>query len=802
MTGNRYPRTAKEKAAVGPDVKKFIQNMDKQGAQGGKSEEKTGKVNITGKQIATGALGVGLVAGAVAAARRQGTRDAVTTFLRNLGDKPRTKTYTRPNQGDITPPPVQQQTATPTGKPEQLSLLVGQSSPRPFRQQGPMPPEISVGSVSQDASENPFSEDQEEIVREDAQRKGLGQGFGPYKDRDPVSGYRYSDIKNKLQDIARGPNNEIPTISFIDDPDPVKSAPAPSQLVLNYKPPAPSGKPAPGTILGRDLSPAEKEKALSRAKLQEFAAERYGVDKSGVRAARYEIEKQKSQTNQPVISSQPSAENDEFYSRDELNTIGKIDKLVASIKTGARPQQPKAVATDVKNTALLQSADNKTPKVNKIIGEPTLKSKHDTKMAVHEETRVANTINEYKNEFDNTYGKVLNQITQGNVSGASDRDKRRAERLTNKVIAKNDTTGLVKRFHAAVKQDATIRTRISAEDASFAPQGGVVLDEDTNKAARSEDMGVKGDVLTRDMFKMRDVKNLETGTKTALGREIKGRGRLMDVNVTETPTRKDLVEGETADVPGAIVGPSTVDLSQRATGQNLQYTGKRPAGEPGPAGIKGVRKVVNPASQEVSRAGEAGTGIYGRQLGSYVGGAMSKEGEYSADAKGATYQGQGLPRKDVGGTFKDSEGKVRLLRNQPGAEQPLKPSDTVFKDEGLTSRERRGMGGLTNEQVIANIRTDRSGKLTKSSRAAREEMISRNPQGIPLARGGGVLGTGAPSDPGDKKTLGADFTQKANQALQDITRLPVDEQPAARQKLLNELRSERNLRKGISDVMD
>ena len=111
MTGNRYPRTAKEKAAVGPDVKKFVQNMDKQGAQGGKSEEKTGKVNITGKQIATGALGVGLVAGAVAAARRQGTRDAVTTFLRNLGDKPRTKTYTRPNQGDITPPPVQQQSS-------------------------------------------------------------------------------------------------------------------------------------------------------------------------------------------------------------------------------------------------------------------------------------------------------------------------------------------------------------------------------------------------------------------------------------------------------------------------------------------------------------------------------------------------------------------------------------------------------------------------------------------------------------------------------------------------------------------
>jgi hypothetical protein len=395
-------------------------------------------------------------------------------------------------------------------------------------------------------------------------------------------------------------------------------------------------------------------------------------------------------------------------------------------------------------------------------------------MAVHEETRVANTINEYKDKFDSTYGKVLNQITQGNVSGASDRDKRRAERLANKVLNKNNP-GLVRRFHGAVKQDAAIRTRLSAEDASFAADK--IFDEDRTQdysQAQTTGKGIQtattgkddgGAPLSRDMKEMRSVKNLETGTKTALGREIKGRARLMDVNVTETPTRKDLVEGETADVPGAIVGPSTVDLTKRATGQNLQYTGKRPAGEPGPAGTKGVRKVVNPPSKEASRAGEAGTGIYGRQLGSYIGSAMSKEGEYS---KGAA----------------------------------KKPTDVPFKNVGMTPREQRGMGGLTNEQVIANIRTDRSGKLTKSGRAAREEMISRNPQGIPLARGGGIIGRGAPSDPGDKKTLGADFTQKANQALQDITRLPVDEQPAARQKLLNELRSERNLRKGISDVMD
>ena len=402
MTGNRYPKTAREKAAVGPDVKKFVNNVAKQGAQGGKPEEKKEKVNITGKQIATGALGVGLVAGAVAAARRKGTRDAVTSFLSNLGDKPSTKTYTRPNQGDITPPPVQQQTSTATG----------------------------MGSLSEKA---------------------------------------YSSLQE--QQKVTPLSQETPAFAAFK--------------------PADNTKPAPGTILGKDLSPEEKQKALAQAKLQEFYAGKYGVDKSGVRSARYEIEKQTSQ-KEPVVVSQPSAENDEFYTRDELNTMGKIDKLVESIKTGNRPQQPRAVATDVKNTALLQSADNKTPKVTKIIGEPTLKSKHDTKMAVHEETRVANTINEYKGEFDNTYGKVLNQITQGNVSGANDRDKRRAERLTNKVLNKNNP-GLVRRFHGAVKQDVSMKTAVNPEDASRIAEsvinpttGTRQFDEETSKTIKRE----------------------------------------------------------------------------------------------------------------------------------------------------------------------------------------------------------------------------------------------------------------------------------------------------------------------------
>ena len=736
MTGNRYPKTAREKAAVGPDVKKFVDNVAKQGAQGGKSEEKKEKVNITGKQIATGALGVGLVAGAVAAARRKGTRDAVTSFLSNLGDKPSTKTYTRPNQGDITPPPVQQQSSvvsTPAPENVEYSSL-GSRLPGPLPNVSPATsvgyelkklPDFSRPTTPYVPGSDPKNEKTEQYIRSLAQRGAFTKSD---PERDTVSGIRLTDIQRK-------------TPAFSE-----------------FKP-ADNTKPAPGTILGKDLSPEEKQKALAQAKLQEFYAGKYGVDKSGVRSARYEIEKQTSQ-KEPVVASQPSTENDEFYTRDELNTMGKIDKLVESIKTGNRPQQPRAVATDVKNTARLQSADNKTPKVTKIIGEPTVKSKHDTKMEVHEATNINNTINEYKGEFDNTYGKVLNQITQGNVTGANDRDKRRAERLTNKVLNKNNP-GLVRRFHGAVKQDAAAATRISSEDASFVATR--IFDEDTGKAATTGEEN--GAPLSRDMRQLRDVKNLETGTKTAIGREIKGRARLMDVNVTETPTRKDLVEGETADVPGALVGPSTVDLSQRATGQNLQYTGKRPAGEPGPAGKKGVRKVIQPSSEDDSGSRQAGIGIYGRELGKYPSGAMTKEGEYT-----------------------------------PGASK--KPTEVPFKNVGMTARERRPFGDVSNEQVIEKVKRDRSGKLTKTGKQAVEEIDSRNPSIKVLAGGKAVLGTGMLSDPTDKKRLGADFTQQANQSLQDITRLPVDEQPAARKRLLEGLRAERNVRKGVSDVFD
>ena len=106
---------------------------------------------------------------------------------------------------------------------------------------------------------------------------------------------------------------------------------------------------------------------------------------------------------------------------------------------------------------------------------------------------------------------------------------------------------------------------------------------------------------------LKSVDNIETGQKTALDREIRGRARNLDQGELPEAELRSLgsIQGSTvneadiADVAGGIVGPSTIDLSKRATGQTLQYTGNRPANvqkipvvEDQPVIVK--RKVVNP----------------------------------------------------------------------------------------------------------------------------------------------------------------------------------------------------------------
>ena len=121
LTGNKYPSTPRERAQKGPEVQRFIQNLDKEGMLGGKQEEQKKKEKGLPEKLATGALIAGGIAAGVAAARDKRVQDVaqraasatktkIDDFLSNLG-KPRVIDIDVIDAGtDITPDPIQQQT--------------------------------------------------------------------------------------------------------------------------------------------------------------------------------------------------------------------------------------------------------------------------------------------------------------------------------------------------------------------------------------------------------------------------------------------------------------------------------------------------------------------------------------------------------------------------------------------------------------------------------------------------------------------------------------------------------------------
>ena len=120
LTGNKYPSTPRERAQKGPEVQRFIQNLDKEGMLGGKQEEQKKKEKGLPEKLATGALITGgIVAGVAAArdprvqnvARRAGsaTKDKIKDFLVNFSE-PRDVDVDIVNaSGDVTPNPREQQ---------------------------------------------------------------------------------------------------------------------------------------------------------------------------------------------------------------------------------------------------------------------------------------------------------------------------------------------------------------------------------------------------------------------------------------------------------------------------------------------------------------------------------------------------------------------------------------------------------------------------------------------------------------------------------------------------------------------
>ena len=659
----------------------------------------------------------------------------------------------------------------------------------------------------------------------------------------------------------------------------------------------------------KPTSAQEKEAAKKLEEFRQFKINEHSVSKTNVALIRQaQIESGNLKDPRNTVVSKPSAENDEFYTKDELNAMGGIDKIRAGLKNkvGVRTQKPNSVKTDVKNTALLANADNNVAKINKIIGDPTLKSEQDTEMLAAQKVRRERNIQNYRNEYNRIYDTFIDQFTGNDPSKITQRIEANAARLTNKTLnnPKNykQYGAITSAYKQAIREQVDEDTKLSGEDASFA--ASAIFDEDTGKAATaSKDDG--GGEIKRSMRNMRSVKNLETGQKTANNRSIRGRGRNLDQGELPQEQTRDVGEAsDIADVQGGLIGstlasgsglPAKGAGSQRTEAIDVPVIVRKKVVNANTGKVQtvsyvtrgtpiqteslplGVGKQTRAPRQQVRRQPEvnrpdivmtadgpkpgksdfvimgakrdetgklvggkkvpretlSGYSPYGKEVGKFISGAMDTEGEYSKEAAGFISQGVGQPLLDAGATFVDpKDKKTRFLRNQPGAPQPRKPSEPLFGDEqGVdTRREKSGLGTQSNEMLRSRIRTDRSGNLTRTSRDAKIELLRRgatiptvptrtNGQGAkstinftgastPLEAGqrgpASSLQDRPPiggSDPTDEKRLGSDFTrqqrQRAIQGLQDIERnLPLDERPAARQRLLSELSEARKIREG------
>jgi hypothetical protein len=209
------------------------------------------------------------------------------------------------------------------------------------------------------------------------------------------------------------------------------------------------------------------------------------------------------------------------------------------------------------------------------IGGSSLTDKHATKMAVD------NALDAARDNYEKTVSAIVEagQTKGGSISTAS-----RAERFLQR--AKPD---VVKNLDTAIEQDLEKTTGLNPEDASNI--AGSIINPITGQREISSvqkagsKMAIKG--ATRKPFEERSIPNIDPETnqgtiKTAVGTSIRGRAPSYDQARFVERTREDINDpkgGDLPDIQGGISGPSAQELLKRKSGELMQYTGKRPAGQ-------------------------------------------------------------------------------------------------------------------------------------------------------------------------------------------------------------------------------
>jgi len=510
LTGNKYPSTPKERAKKGPEVQNFIQNLDKEGMLGGKKPEQPKREKNLAEKVATGALIAGGVAAAVAAGRdprvqnvakkaASATRTKIDDFLSNIGGPRVIDRDIVDASYDVTPNPREQQSnVAPQLRSYSESKLTGQSSRIPTRQQGPMPPKIGLDEYNTSDNDNLFVdvEGQEEIIREHAQLKGLGfaREFGGYPERDPVSGYTYSDIQNKLQDIRTAPERDKQInkyISYLTEIDPVvknivqENNP---ELVSDKFKPAVGGKTfgtsgavskpedigdaklrarrtyGPMIDAIQQKNPGINVGSMGRSMLAKAEQDRdydiaymvaRGQGKTDETATQIARATAGFPTDSPVGKPTPYRE---FLGEQRTSSIRKesIDNLLKLVEPGPQINLPESVQEP---GALVQLAagstpSNKVPTMGATIGGSSLTDQHATEMAVD------NALDAARANYEKTVSTI---VEAGKTKGGSISTAARAEQFLQKM-----RPAVVKELDKAIQEDLTKTTGLNPEDAAFA----------------------------------------------------------------------------------------------------------------------------------------------------------------------------------------------------------------------------------------------------------------------------------------------------------------------------------------------
>ena len=692
LTGNKYPSNAEEKARIAPDVHRFIQNMDKQGAVGVSNPKEKENKDSLGTKIAKGALVAGGIAAGIAAARDKRVQDVVqkaasTTknkiddFLVNLGRAQDVDVDIVDASGDVTPNPRQQQSSAPywnttAGKEELLENEAQSAFMNSPEGRAMAKKEVALRAAGEDYNYLPQIENWKDTYKAQKAAGVMNEEALSRTINLDATGSRQQQ-SNITPQLTSGP-------SLIERVEQKKA-----EIADSFKPAVEgktfqtSGAVGSEDVYGdigdaklrarrtfgptidaiKEMNPDQNVSRMGRQMLNQAQRDRdfdisyITARNSGMSDAdAVQVARETAGFNPDAPVGKPT----EY--RNLLGTLKtssplkpRIDDLINLVQTGQKIKLPEGVQEPgalVQISANNATPDNKAIKVGAEIGGPTLTDQQATKMAVD-------------NVLDNArdaYEKQVSTIVEaGRTGGGSIKSRAGAEAFLQK--AKTD---VVRNLDRAIEQDLTQTTGLNPEDAANIAES-VINPTTGERQFNTDQFGDLGTETKRNIKDLRSVPNIDPDTKqgtmkTAVGTAIRGRAPSYYEALPKTDTRE-------------LPGPFEETVPDRRTATRGGF---------GAALQKSIEEEgISPA--KMPEGGSAGIGIYGEQPG-YVSGPFSPTaGTKPTDAPGKT-----SPFKGV------SDSTLTKLKSD------MKPGTKSFES---VDKEQRGRASMDAARELRKIQT-------------------------------------------------------------------------------------------------